>query len=73
MASTTYTVAKVYTTVSPAGRGVRLEVQPCPPGASLIITDMTDADWVLYNAAYGQSVTVTTDPVSGNRTGVSRP
>ena len=71
MPSKSYTVAKTYTSKSPPGKGVRLE-NAGPPPEVLVITDPDADEWVLFNAAYGATVTVTTD-ATGARTGVSRP
>lgn len=71
MPSKTYTVAKVYTSTTPPGKGVRLEIAG-PPPETLIITDLSADEWVLVNAAYPGTVTVTFDAANA-RTGMSRP
>lgn len=68
-----YKVKKVLSSQSPPGKVITLakEPPPDPPEADLIITDPTDAEWLLANGAYPGTVTLTTD-ASGNRT-MSRP
>lgn len=69
----TYKVKSVSTQQSPPARKIILaqDPPPNPPVPDWIITDPTDAEWVMVNAAYPGTVTVTTD-VQSNRT-MSRP
>lgn len=69
----TYKVKSVSTQQSPPAKKVILaqDPPPNPPVQDWIITDPTADEWVLFNAAYPGTVTVTMD-AQGNRT-VSRP
>lgn len=66
----TYTVARCLAIQDPPSKSVKL-TNAGPPPSELIITDVTADEWVLFNAAYGSTVTVTLD-AAGKRT-VSRP